>query len=211
MAVKHDALIADVATYYGRKLAEFGDTPQGVDWNGLSSQQLRFEQLCRVITPGQSYSIADFGCGYGALFEHLEQRGETFEYLGVDASVAMIESARMRLKEKPNAIFEVGGSFDRSFDYTIASGIFNVRVGREDKEWSEYIEDTLDMLVSKSIRGVAFNCLTSYSDSDKKRPDLYYADPLYLFDHCKRLHSRNVALLHDYGLYEFTILIRKGS
>ena len=41
------------------------------------------------------------------------------------------------------------------------------------------------------------------------RPDLYYADPCELFDRCKRRYSRNVALLHDYDLYEFTILVRK--
>jgi hypothetical protein len=41
------------------------------------------------------------------------------------------------------------------------------------------------------------------------RPDLYYADPRAIFDHCKRTFSRWVALLHDYGLYEFTILVRK--
>ena len=40
------------------------------------------------------------------------------------------------------------------------------------------------------------------------RPDLFYADPCWLFDQCKRRHSRDVALLHDYGLYEFTILVR---
>jgi hypothetical protein len=38
---------------------------------------------------------------------------------------------------------------------------------------------------------------------------LYYADPCAIFDLCKRRYSRNVALLHDYGLYEFTIVVRK--
>jgi hypothetical protein len=41
------------------------------------------------------------------------------------------------------------------------------------------------------------------------RADLYYADPAQVFDYCKRRFSPNVALLHDYGLYEFTILVRK--
>jgi hypothetical protein len=57
--------------------------------------------------------------------------------------------------------------------------------------------------------GFSFNCLTAYSDPDKIRPDLHYADPCALFDLCKRKFSRNVALLHDYDLYEFTILVRK--
>ena len=57
--------------------------------------------------------------------------------------------------------------------------------------------------------GFAFNCLTSYSDHDKMRDYLYYADPLAIFDHCKKHYAKDVALLHDYGLYEFTILVRK--
>ncbi len=67
----------------------------------------------------------------------------------------------------------------------------------------------LDVLDRTSRSGFAFNCLTSYSDADKMREYLYYADPCALFDLCKRRYSRNVALLHDYGLYEFTILVRK--
>jgi hypothetical protein len=60
-----------------------------------------------------------------------------------------------------------------------------------------------------STRGFSFNVLTSYSDEDKKRDYLYYADPLFLFDYCKRHFSRKVALLHDYPIYEFSILVRK--
>jgi hypothetical protein len=41
------------------------------------------------------------------------------------------------------------------------------------------------------------------------RPDLYYADPLFLFDYCKTKFSTLVSLIHDYPLYEFTILVRK--
>ena len=51
--------------------------------------------------------------------------------------------------------------------------------------------------------------VTSYSDPEFMRPDLYYADPRFLFDYCKRKLSRHVALLHDYGLYEFTVLVRQ--
>jgi hypothetical protein len=51
--------------------------------------------------------------------------------------------------------------------------------------------------------------LTSYSDPDRMRSDLYYGDPCLFFDHCKRTYSKQVALLHDYGLYEFTVIVRK--
>jgi hypothetical protein len=121
----------------------------------------------------------------------------------------MIRAAEQRLQDRGNARFVVSSKPDRIADYGIASGIFNVRLGRSDEEWRAYLEATLDALDYTSRLGFAFNCMTTYSDANKMRDDLYYADPCELFDLCKRRYSRNVALLHDYGLYEFTILVRK--
>lgn len=199
----------EVARYYSAKLAEHGETPLGVDWNGEEGQTLRFEQLCKVIDE-PSFSILDLGCGYGALFDYLRTRFNDVEYLGCDVSTDMIEAARKRHDGYACAQFSLSSEPPSVSDYGIASGIFNVRLNRNDDQWQVYLETTLDSLNNSSTKGFAFNCLTSYSDRKKMRDYLYYADPLKLFDLCKRRYSRNVALLHDYGLYEFTILVRKS-
>jgi SAM-dependent methyltransferase len=199
----------EVADYYAAKLAEYGETPQGVDWNSEESQVLRFEQLNKVIDASLGFSLNDLGCGYGALFDYLRSRYRDFTYNGCDVSDSMIRAAQNRYAHHPNARFFVAAKPPETADYGIASGIFNVRLGRNDAEWRDYLEDTLDGLDRTSRKGFAFNCLTSYSDADKMRNYLYYADPCALFDLCKRRYSRYVALLHDYGLYEFTILVRK--
>jgi len=94
-------------------------------------------------------------------------------------------------------------------EYAVASGVFNVKLDAEPSAWEEYALAGLDRLDSLSTAGFAFNMLTSYSDVDRMRDDLYYADPMFYFEHCKRHFARNVALLHDYQLYEFTLLVRK--
>jgi hypothetical protein len=94
-------------------------------------------------------------------------------------------------------------------DYTVASGMFNVKIQAEDEEWLEYVLSTLRRISELSEKGFAFNVLTKYSDRERMRSDLYYADPLFLFDYCKQHFSGSVALLHDYPLYEFTILVKK--
>jgi hypothetical protein len=95
-------------------------------------------------------------------------------------------------------------------DYTVASGIFNVKMGYPDDKWlDEYVVPTINSMNDKSSHGFAFNLLTSYSDAEKMEDYLFYADPCFLFDYCKRNFSRNVALLHDYELYEFTMVVRK--
>ena len=202
-------LLTEVADYYTEKLAQHGETPRGVDWNGEESQELRFEQLCKIIDDRRQFSLNDLGCGYGALHDYLVGRYSGFSYSGIDVSESMIRSAEKRYQGIPQARFVLASEPDGAADYGVASGIFNVRLGRTDTEWRTYLEATLDILNRSSRLGFAFNCLTSYSDAEKMRDYLYYADPCALFDLCKRRYSRNVVLFHDYDLYEFTILVRK--
>lgn len=209
MKNKTPDILIEVADYYSSKLAEYGETPRGVDWNGVESQELRFAQLAQVIPQSAGFSLNDLGCGYGALFDYLNSRYREFDYRGIDVSTDMIDAAKNRHASSPNARFSVAADPPEMADYGIASGIFNVRLGRSDTEWRDYLAATLDVLDRTSRLGFAFNCLTSYSDVEKMQNYLYYADPCVLFDLCKRRYSRHVALLHDYGLYEFTILVKK--
>ncbi|RON02982.1 trans-aconitate 2-methyltransferase [Pseudomonas brassicacearum] len=202
-------LLSEVAEYYSSKLAQHGETPQGVDWNGKEGQYLRFAQLNTIIDSKTPFSVNDIGCGYGAFYDFLQERHNAFSYDGIDVSEDMVNAARLRYKDRAAVQFHTGCEPVQLADYGFASGIFNVRLGRTDAEWLTYIESVLDTLDKTSRLGFAFNCLTSYSDADKMRDYLYYADPCMLFDLCKRRYSRNVALLHDYDLYEFTILVRK--
>jgi SAM-dependent methyltransferase len=203
-----DDLRADVARYFGRRLREHGMTPRGVDWNSDAAQVVRFEQLLRVVDSSEPFSLNDYGCGYGALLDLMLARGWPVDYRGFDVSEAMIEAAVDRVGEGPGRRFVSDVADLDPADYTVASGIFAIRVGRSDEQWRAYLEETLDEMRGLSRRGFAFNALTSYSDPEHMRPDLYYADPCALFDLCKRRYSRQVALLHDYGIWDFTILVR---
>lgn len=210
MSSNKNDILHEVATYYSDKLAQHGETPLGVDWNGFESQNLRFKQLCSIVADSSVFfSLNDLGCGYGALYDYLTDQYTQFSYLGLDVARDMVRSATLRYKNLTNARFACASEPDKVADYGVASGVFNVRLGRSDAEWMEYVQSTLDILNDSSRLGFAFNCLTSYSDPEKMRDYLYYANPVQLFDLCKRRYSKQVALLHDYGLYEFTILVRK--
>lgn len=204
------ALLEEVATYYAEKLRQHGQTPQGVDWNSISGQWLRFRQLAQLFDGNQRFSINDLGSGYGAFYDFISQHHTLATYTGIDICEAMTEAAQRRYAGQAQARFICAASPDQTADYTVTSGIFNVRFGRTDPEWQAYLETTLDSLDRTSRRGFAFNCLTRYADADKMKANLYYADPCQLFDLCKRKYSRNVTLLHDYDLYEFTLLVRKS-
>lgn len=199
----------ETASYYSDKLLKHGKTPLGVDWNGKESQYLRFKQLTKIFQSSNHFSINDLGCGYGELYNFLDTKYDEFFYSGIDVSLEMIKSANQSFQGKLNTKFYQSNQPNYVADYGIASGIFNVRLDRSDKEWWTYLETTLDLLNNTSRIAFSFNCLTSYSDHSKKADYLYYADPCRIFDLCKNNYSLNVSLLHDYGLYEFTILVRK--
>jgi SAM-dependent methyltransferase len=203
--------VAPVASYYAEKLVTHGNTPRGVDWNSEESQQLRFDQLLRVVEGDkQECSVLDYGCGYGALAGRLITAGSRFHYIGFDVCTPMVQAARTALPD-PRCIFTDREDELPQVDYAVASGIFNVRLEATEGQWHEHIEATLAKLAEHSRKGFAFNMLTRYADSELMRDYLYYADPGRYFRLCKERWSRNVTLLHDYGLYEFTIVVRLGE
>lgn len=204
-------ILRDVASYYTDRVRVYGATARGVDWNSTESQILRFTQIMKVCDTSQPFSINDYGCGYGALVDYLVMQKVLFEYRGFDISGEMIVRAQEIHKDKNNCMFISDATQLEIADYTIASGIFNVKHQITDQEWGAYLLETLNHFATISRRGFAFNVLTKYSDPEKMRADLYYADPLFLFDYCKKNISKFVALLHDYPLYEFTILVRMSK
>lgn len=211
MAGDPEQLFDKMVDHYAPKWAEHGATPRGVDWNGEQSQLVHFEQLLRIVGEPHGFSLNDLGCGYGALLAYLRARHADFRYRGYDINADMIASAQRQFADVGAARFAVASAPTEPADYGVASGIFTLRLERSDAQCRQQLQDTLDALDATSRLGFAFNCLTSYSDPDRMRDYLYYPDPCDLFDLCKRRYSRQVALLHDYGLYAFTILVRKPS
>ena len=202
-------LIARVATYYEGKLTAHGPTPAGVDWNSEASQTLRFRHLLRIIDRDEPPdTINDFGCGYGALADYLAATHPGWAYRGFDASPRMIETAQRVHAGNADRFFTDDRASLAKARYTVASGIFNVKLDFPDEEWTQYMVATLDALAALSSGGFAFNVLTAYADPAHRRSDLYYADPHALFAHCRSQYSPRIALLHDYPLFEFTILVR---
>lgn len=194
--------------YFREKILEHGATPRGVDWNSIESQEIRFSQVTKVIDTTNSFSVLDYGCGYGAMYNYLSRSGNNFRYTGFDISTDMLDVAIKNNKGCANAEWTPCIP-SAQVDYTVASGIFNVRLHISDDEWKKYILDILHTFDGLSTKGFSFNMLTMYSDKEYMKDYLYYADPAFFFDYCKKHFSKYVALLHDYPLYEYTIIVRK--
>jgi SAM-dependent methyltransferase len=198
-----------IDNYYTNKIKKYGATPQGVDWNGNESQTIRFKELTKIINQSK-FSLSDIGCGYGKLSEYLNLYFKNCTYTGYDLSLEMIKNAKLKYANSNINFLHINSLNEIDcVDYSIASGIFSVKLNYTNKDWLSYIIETLKIINNNSSKGFSFNMLTKYSDLECMKDDLYYADPLFIFDYCKKNFSRNISLVHDYNLYEFTILVRK--
>lgn len=202
--------LKEVRDYFQKRLDEFGATPRGADWNSVQSQFRRFAQLAKVIINNENFTILDYGCGYGAFADYLDQERLNFSrFFGFDILETMITKAKEIHSDQARFFFSSNLNEIPNIDYAVASGVFNIRTNASYHEWTEYVLFCLQQINQKVIKGFASNFLTKYSDPEKMVASLYYADPCYIFDYCKTHFSKNVALLHDYDLYDFTIIVRK--
>ncbi len=202
-------IVESLKNHFDERIKLYGAGLQSVDWKSRTAQYNRFRELLKVVDFSQPFSIIDYGCGDGELIRFLQSMNADFQYFGFDVSTQMVEAARKEFAASKNCLFSTQIEDFPMADYTVASGIFNLKFDADDEDWKEYIEATIIKMNALSYKGFAFNALTSYSDVEFRRADLFYADPLYWFDFCKRNVSRFVSLLHDYPEYDFTIIVRK--
>ena len=204
-------ILAGLKEHSAKSLATYGPTAKGVGQKDEASHLLRFDKLAQVIerpTSEAGITVNDWGCGYGAMSWYLNTLPSIRLrcYYGYDISEEMLAVAQA--SSPPRAEFILSSTVTKTADYSFVCGTFHQKMKGSDKLWQDYVEEALLQIASKSRRGLAFNLLSTYN-LDWKEEDLFYADPLYFFDFCKRNISRYVSLLHDYPLYEWTILVRK--
>ena len=195
-----------IAEFYSKKLREHGARPAGVSWSSLESQQLRFTQLLRLPGTDTAASINDYGCGYGALAARLRHDGYTGDYVGYDVSRGMVRVAADLHTDLPRCRFTSNQSEVPRADFTLASGIFHIRLDFPVEAWERHVRETMEHLAEISAKGFAFNLLSA---SDNKQSEgLFYADPARWLTIGLRRFPRRVAILHDYALGEFTVMVR---
>lgn len=172
---------------YGRALSRHGATAQGVFWNSPKSQRARFSALLGLVAshaasragsltePAAAPSVADIGCGYGAMLSFMQDRPQigSWPYLGLDINPAMIAAARQRLPHEA-ARFAVGKLPPSKVDYALFSGTFNLCLIDDPGRWQRYILESLAACWPLCRQGMALNLLCQGEARITAR--IYYAD-----------------------------------
>ena len=197
-----------IAEYYAVKLRHHGAQPAGVNWGTSQQQEMRHTQLLRVCGVDRNESVNDYGCGYGALAARLRRDGYSGDYVGYDICVDMVRVAADLHQDLPRVRFTSNQSDLPRAAYTLASGLFHVRLDFPVEAWERHIRETIDHMAEISSSAFAFNMLSTGSDPAPAAADLYYADPARWLTICLRRFPRRVTIAHDYALNEFTVVVR---
>jgi hypothetical protein len=199
--------VEPITTYMERSLEAEGATARGVGYRSRERQQVAFAQVLRILgSDPEPFTVNDLGCGLADLYSFLKAQGLPVEfYRGYDVAEKMLDAARQRVGSDAELVRSSRLTHDA--DYSFACGIFNVNFEEDEGVWLDYMKSVVRDLFDHSTKGCAFNSLTTYVDW--RDPSQFYVDPVDLFSFCIDELSPRVALLHDYPLYEWTMLVRR--
>jgi hypothetical protein len=120
----------------------------------------------------------------------------------------MIRRAKRLWRNSKGAEFIVGETSPRVADYSVASGIFNVKLDQPIHRWEHFIAKTLDDMQGCSRHGFAVNFKALCFPADAPQPELYRTPAEPWICYCEQQLGLSVELVTAYGLREFTLLVR---
>lgn len=190
-------------------------TPQAVLWPNSEDLVHRFHALTSAIDwrqydEARRLRLLDLGCGPGFLLDYLEQVGvlDKVAYVGVDLNPEVVAAAAARWPKHDFRVCDIRAQpfGPGAFDVAILCGVFTCRFTLSQEAMTRLMTETL-AATWRSVDGhLAFNVMSKHVDWE--RDDLFHLptdEAIALARHT--LGTRNVRILHDYGLYEYSCIV----
>ena len=187
--------------HYQKLFSEHGNSSASVQYSDSVSQYKRFEILSGIST--EIKSMVDVGCGLAHLYDYMKTQGFDGKYLGLDFVPEFIEADKKNYVADPKTSFQVfdivNDAFPTGYEYVFLSGVFNNKMPNN----KEFMLNAITKMFDACSKGLAFNAMSTYVDF--MADNLYYTNPLEVFDFCKKNLTKKVTLRHDYLVKENSI------
>ena len=203
-----------IVRHYEDCLERHGDNHRGVDWPNAEDAERRYGVMLDVIhrPVNGRVDLLDFGCGTGALYEHIRgRRLGDIAYTGLDLSPRFSDVARAKypdvdficldVLERPDALPE--------FDYVVMNGVFHERLELSYERMFEFLAEVLRVVFARARIGVAFSLMTKHVDWE--RDELFHVPYDELASFLTRDLSRHFVFRADYGLREYTTYVYRDD
>lgn len=201
----------ELIAHYERCLAQYGDTPQGVDWPKAEDVPRRYQVMRELWKQAPAPDVLDFGCGAGHFYEWLQTTDPHVAYRGLDASPAFIALCQHKHPHLPWVCADVLTHPEAltPADYVVMNGVLTEKRSLSFEAMWDYAQQLLVSVFAQTRRGLAFNVMSPYVDWE--RDDLFHLPPALLLPFVHQQLSRHVALRMDYGLYEYTVYVYREA
>ncbi len=195
-----------IVEHYEKCLAQYGDTPRGVDWTKEDEVDTRYRVMLEVVREAaDEITLLDFGCGASHLYEYiLRFKIDRVHYVGLDLSENFIALSRTKFPQNDYLQVDIIENPHEvpAFDYIVMNGVLTERRELSFDEMWQYTQKLLTVVFGKARRGIAFNVMSKQVDWE--RDDLFHLPMDTLAAFLVKNLSRNFVIRNDYGLYEYT-------
>jgi hypothetical protein len=194
-----------VENLYREAFLKHGDTPHSVFWP-RGRQNERWETLTRDLSKYTSGDLLDYGCGLAHMRPWLDTAFPRLTYFGADLVQEFVEACR---EKYPNTTFYQASDpiqIPRMFDYTVASGTFNIRYAEERNHWS-IVRELIRHLWAKTNRSMALDFM--HTMVDYRQTNAYHQDIKMLVEFLREEISSSVKLDFTHLPYEVVALIHR--
>ena len=197
-----------VIALYKKLYDRYGYSSKSLGWD-KGKQFLRFHQLTSDWDLKGS-SILDVGCGFGDFNNYLRFLNiSDYTYTGIDMVSDFINEGK-KLYSSPNISLIDGDflsySFKNAFDFSIASGTFNLKLDGIDEY--EYIYRHMKKMFSLSNKAMSINFISD--KVDYRHEHNFNSSPEKILSMAYTL-SRNIILKNNYFPFEFSVTIYKND
>lgn len=207
-------LYQQLVEHYETCFEEHGATAKGVDWPDEKDLATRFEVMTDLFRPApEGFRLLDLGCGPGLLLDHIAggPLAARIDYLGIDLSEMMIQSAKSR---HPYQHFQARDLLtdplpEQSVDYVIMNGVLTEKRELSQAEMVAFAKEIISAAYQSARIGVAFNVMST--QVDWMRDDLFHWSCDELLGFVTKELSRHAVIRADYGLYEYTTYLYRTA
>lgn len=200
--------------HYELKFRQHGDTHKGVDWPVEKDALTRYDVMLDLLTHNVKALpnipvVLDFGCGLSHLYDHIQKKNISLDYIGCDISDIFIKTSQTKFPHLKYIQADICKEPEKipCVDYTVMNGLFTEKINLNYNSMWNWTQEVLKVISSKTRHGIACNFMSK--NVDWERDDLFHLSKDTLTGFITKHISRNFIIRNNYGLYEYTVYIYK--
>ena len=202
-----------IAAIYNQRFLKLGPSPEASMWFSKKRQFTRFDIIfneIKLLNMNNKRSIIDIGCGYGAFFEFLSERGadDIWSYYGYDVSNEVIKFCNEHYSRE--AAFYTGSIPTFRAEFIIMSGTYNFFPTKDYNSWKHYFFRSLKTLWPKTTCAMIFNLQTSDQEKITDK-GIVYTSKEEIESFCKSNFGNVKAVINPAIPKDVTFVIKKRS